>query len=128
MRQQQAGIRWDQVPMLAYGFAACAVEGPVEIKRSNRRTPHLEAIDGSSGIIQVSDPGGDERFNIGGRIFFKKEIVVAGNKDLVGKRLPAEPFQEVNDFFSPSFIGKIACMQQHVALGKVQLAMPAVRI
>jgi hypothetical protein len=67
-----------------------------------------------------------QRFSREHRVVLEKEVVIAGDKDLVRERLRVEPSQELFDLARLPAAGRVAAVHKDVALGEPDIVVPVV--
>ena len=112
MGDEHVRIVRDEIPVFANLHHALSSKSPVSTHRVDRRSPELHSFEGDPGVLKVNGFGQVSAGQF--RITVEKQIVIAGDEQLVPEGKRFQPGVEVVDLFHRATI-EVAGVDQDVA-------------
>lgn len=130
MGDQDVRVDGDQIPPLPQHPAPRQVEGPIAEGRLPGGAPHLRPSDLAARVLQVGYDAhvGVQELPGHHRVALEEPVVVARHQDPEAMRLGGEPVQEVLHLMAEPLASGVPGVDQHVAVGDLQLPVPVVGV
>jgi hypothetical protein len=116
MGDENIGSLGDLLPFF-YPVVFLQLKSPTRYGRNPRRAVKEVAVEMKGRIHQQMHFFGQMGFGEGSHFILKNKIMIARNKEDVGKIQGLQPFYPPSEFLDGPVVGEVPCMDQEVSLG-----------